>query len=143
MEKIKHLVFKAKRIDKPEFVKGFLEFVDVLEKEDGQKSLLLVSEDGQRHIIVSETLEHVNKPSPEQPFEEGDRLFVENSDGTASFYQLHYHDDEINSEWILIPFTDKHFNKPLEKEGRVIPEQLSSFTYDMLNRVEDFEFDSL
>lgn len=86
---------------------------------------------------------HVLKPHPDYDFVDQDRVFVENGDGTSNYFMLVY--DPEFSGWMLVPFTDKHFTTTLIKAGKkhAKGEPLHAYSYDLLERVEDYEFNEL
>jgi hypothetical protein len=61
---------------------------------------------------------------------------------TIDYFKLYY-EQEV-AEWLLVPFTDKYFKKPkVNKEGKTIAESMRAYGYDVLERVEDYDFDEL
>lgn len=85
---------------------------------------------------------NILKPHKDYDFVDHDKVFVENSDGTVDYFELYY--EEELSEWVLVPFTDKHFTTPkVNEEGKTFAEPMNAYGYDLLERVEDYEFDEL
>lgn len=85
---------------------------------------------------------YILKPHKDYYFVDHDKVFVGNLDGTADYFELYY--EECVSEWLLFPFTDKHFTTPkVNKEGKTIAEPLSAYGYDLLNRIVNFKFGEL
>lgn len=71
-----------------------------------------------------------------------DKVFVENSDGSKSFFLVVY--DNEAAAYMLIPYTNKHFEEPEHNsEGKVVAEFLYSYGFDLLQRVEDFDIEEL
>jgi hypothetical protein len=82
------------------------------------------------------------KPHEDYDFVDGDKVFVENSDDTVDYFQLSY--EQELGEWVLIPFTDKHFNEPKKNdEGKTVAEPMNAYGYELLQRVDDFELEEL
>jgi hypothetical protein len=82
------------------------------------------------------------KPHEDYDFENNDRVFIENSDGTLAYFLLVY--EQETAMWVLVPYTDKNFDTPKpNSDGLVIAEPLHAFGYDMIERMEGYEFDEL
>ena len=142
MKNLDHLTFKALN-HKKEAVKGKLRQIDFSNKVGiSMKDIIIEDVDGVSHLVDADSVELVLKPHPDFDFENEDKVFVNNTDGTTDYFLLIY--EAETASWVLIPFEDKHFKDPKKnKEGRVVAEDLMSFGYDLLERVEDYEFDSL
>lgn len=78
---------------------------------------------------------------PDYDFINDDKVFVENSDGTTDYFLLTY-DPEV-AAWSMIPFTDKTFTTTKEVDGKIKGEFFYSYGYDVVQRVEDFDFEEL
>ena len=85
------------------------------------------------------------KPHKDYDFVDHDKVFVdgvENNDRVIYYHELYY-EQEVGS-CMLIPFTDKTFTTPKENsEGKVVAEFLYEYGYDVLERVDDYEYDDL
>ncbi len=79
---------------------------------------------------------------PEYPFVEGDRVFIRNQDDSVDYAQIVY--DVDSAAYILVYFTDKWFMTPLmDAKGEDAVDYLYQVGFDLLERVEDYDFNTL
>lgn len=83
--------------------------------------------------------------NPEYEIRDGDKVFIQNSDVTNS-YALVFYDPELCA-YLLLYFTDKHFEDPLVEGPDKSKPGKTDFVYavglDLLERVEDYDIDEL
>ncbi|MFA6058944.1 MAG: hypothetical protein WC756_12150 [Taibaiella sp.] len=114
-----------------------------------QHALALTALTGMRDLCAI-SLQHINeiteiykkskimKPHPDLDFVHEDRVYVENSDDTKSYFLLIYAKE--TADWVLIPYTDETFTEAkASDDGRTYAEPLSAFGYELLNRMDDEE----
>ena len=83
----------------------------------------------------------MERPNPNYELYEGDRVFIK-KEGVYYFYILTY--EIACAAWILTSYTNKHFHtKKTDKNGFVVTEFLFAFGYDDINKIGDFDIESL
>jgi hypothetical protein len=72
-------------------------------------------------------------------FYDNDKVFVENSDGTFSFFILSY--QESVAAWVLIPYKDEYFKEPISDNKNVECEFLYEYGIDCINHINEFNYE--